>query len=41
MTTNDDPLVSTDWLAAHIDDPKVQDHRCVLQDARRAAVAVG
>ena len=24
MTTNDDPLVSTDWLAAHIDDPKVR-----------------
>jgi thiosulfate/3-mercaptopyruvate sulfurtransferase len=24
MTTTDDPLVSTDWLAAHIDDPKVK-----------------
>src|ERR1700709_742948 len=24
MTSNDDPLVSTDWLAAHIDDPKVR-----------------
>src|SRR6185295_19494415 len=23
-TTTDDPLVSTDWLAAHIDDPKVR-----------------
>ena len=24
MTTTDDPLVSTEWLAAHIDDPKVK-----------------
>jgi thiosulfate/3-mercaptopyruvate sulfurtransferase len=24
MTVADDPLVSTDWLAAHIDDPKVK-----------------
>jgi thiosulfate/3-mercaptopyruvate sulfurtransferase len=24
MTTNDDPLVSTDWLAARLDDPKVR-----------------
>src|SRR5580658_10310333 len=24
MTATDDPLVSTDWLAAHIDDPKVR-----------------
>ena len=24
MTTNDDPLVSTDWLAAHLDDPRVR-----------------
>ena len=24
MTTPDDPLVSTDWLAAHLDDPKVK-----------------
>jgi thiosulfate/3-mercaptopyruvate sulfurtransferase len=24
MTTTDDPLVSTDWLAAHIDDPKIK-----------------
>src|SRR5258708_29133228 len=24
MTTTDDPLVTTDWLAAHIDDPKVR-----------------
>lgn len=24
MTTSDDPLVSTDWLAARIDDPKVK-----------------
>src|SRR5258707_15649815 len=24
MTATDDPLVSTDWLAAHIDDPHVQ-----------------
>ena len=24
MSTTDDPLVSTDWLAAHIDDPKVK-----------------
>ena len=24
MTTTDDPLVSTDWLTAHIDDPKVK-----------------
>ena len=24
MTTTDDPLVSTDWLAAHLDDPKVR-----------------
>jgi thiosulfate/3-mercaptopyruvate sulfurtransferase len=24
MSTADDPLVSTDWLAAHIDDPKVK-----------------
>lgn len=24
MTTTDDPLVSSDWLAAHIDDPKVK-----------------
>ncbi len=24
MTANDDPLVSTDWLAAHLDDPKVK-----------------
>jgi thiosulfate/3-mercaptopyruvate sulfurtransferase len=24
MTTTDDPLVTTDWLAAHIDDPKVK-----------------
>ena len=24
MTSADDPLVSTDWLAAHIDDPKVK-----------------
>src|SRR4051812_27244243 len=24
MTSTDDPLVSTDWLAAHIDDPKVR-----------------
>jgi thiosulfate/3-mercaptopyruvate sulfurtransferase len=24
MTATDDPLVSTDWLAAHIDDPKVK-----------------
>jgi thiosulfate/3-mercaptopyruvate sulfurtransferase len=24
MTSNDDPLVSTDWLAAHLDDPKVR-----------------
>ena len=32
--STDDPLVSTDWLAAHIDDPEDQDHRCILQDAR-------
>jgi len=24
MTTTDDPLVTTDWLAAHLDDPKVR-----------------
>ena len=24
MTTTDDPLVSTEWLAAHLDDPKVR-----------------
>src|ERR1700712_3503468 len=24
MSTTDDPLVSTDWLSAHIDDPKVK-----------------
>jgi thiosulfate/3-mercaptopyruvate sulfurtransferase len=24
MSTTDDPLVSTDWLAAHLDDPKVK-----------------
>jgi thiosulfate/3-mercaptopyruvate sulfurtransferase len=24
MTTTDDPLVSTDWLAAHLNDPKVR-----------------
>jgi thiosulfate/3-mercaptopyruvate sulfurtransferase len=24
MTSNDDPLVSTDWLAAHLDDPRVR-----------------
>src|SRR5436305_9182 len=24
MTTTDDPLVSTDWLAAHMEDPKVR-----------------
>ena len=24
MTSNDDPLVSSDWLAAHIDDPKLK-----------------
>src|SRR5947207_11225701 len=24
MTATDDPLVTTDWLAAHIDDPKVK-----------------
>ncbi len=24
MAATDDPLVSTDWLAAHIDDPKVR-----------------
>jgi thiosulfate/3-mercaptopyruvate sulfurtransferase len=24
MTATDDPLVSTDWLAAHLDDPKVR-----------------
>src|ERR1700712_298866 len=24
MTATDDPLVSTDWLAAHIDDPSVR-----------------
>ena len=24
MTTTDDPLVSTDWLAAHLDDPNVK-----------------
>jgi thiosulfate/3-mercaptopyruvate sulfurtransferase len=24
MASNDDPLVSTDWLAAHLDDPKVR-----------------
>ena len=24
MSTTDDPLVSTDWLAAHIDDPRVK-----------------
>jgi thiosulfate/3-mercaptopyruvate sulfurtransferase len=24
MTTNDDPLVSTDWLAARLDDPRVR-----------------
>ena len=24
MTSTDDPLVSTDWLAAHIDDPRVR-----------------
>src|SRR5882757_8423694 len=24
MTTTDDPLVSTDWLAAHLDDPGVR-----------------
>src|SRR6185437_16184525 len=24
MNTTDDPLVSTDWLAAHLDDPKVR-----------------
>ena len=24
MTSTDDPLVSTDWLAAHIDDPRVK-----------------
>jgi thiosulfate/3-mercaptopyruvate sulfurtransferase len=24
MTSTDDPLVSTDWLSAHIDDPKVK-----------------
>ncbi|MGE9009144.1 3-mercaptopyruvate sulfurtransferase [Leptospira interrogans] len=24
MTTTDDPLVSTDWLAAHFDDPKIK-----------------
>jgi thiosulfate/3-mercaptopyruvate sulfurtransferase len=24
MTTTEDPLVSTDWLAAHLDDPKIK-----------------
>src|SRR4029079_1163649 len=24
MTTTDDPLVSTEWLAAHIGDPKIR-----------------
>jgi len=24
MNSTDDPLVSTDWLSAHIDDPKVK-----------------
>ena len=24
MSATDDPLVSTDWLAAHLDDPKVR-----------------
>jgi thiosulfate/3-mercaptopyruvate sulfurtransferase len=24
MASNDDPLVSTDWLAAHLDDPKIR-----------------
>jgi thiosulfate/3-mercaptopyruvate sulfurtransferase len=24
MSTTDDPLVSTDWLAAHLDDPKIK-----------------
>ena len=24
MTTTDDPLVSTEWLAAHLDDPNVR-----------------
>ena len=24
MTTTDDPLVSTEWLAAHLDDPNVK-----------------
>jgi thiosulfate/3-mercaptopyruvate sulfurtransferase len=24
MTSTDDPLVSTDWLAAHLDDPKIK-----------------
>src|SRR3954454_18897239 len=24
ISSNDDPLVSTDWLAAHLDDPKLK-----------------
>ena len=37
--TADDPLVSTDWLAAHLDDPKVKIIDASLQDAGRAAAA--
>ena len=40
-SSNDDPLVTTDWLAAPYRRSQGAHHRCVLQDARRAAVAVG
>ena len=41
MPSTDDPLVTTDWLAAHHRRSQGQDHRRVLQDAGRAAAAVG
>ena len=39
MTTTDDPLVSTEWLAAHLERSQGQGHRRVVQDAGRAAAA--
>ena len=40
MTTTD-PLVSTEWLAAHLDDPSVRVDRRLVQDAGHAAAAEG
>ena len=34
MSPNDDPLVSTDWLSARIDDPKVK----IIDEIGRAHV---